>query len=62
MAEIAAQDRAYFLNKAPTPADRADYVRRQVQLERVRARFYTELSTVRLLRDYETGNVPHAVQ
>ncbi len=47
LAEIAALDRGYYLNEMPTPADRAGYVRRQAQLERVRLRFYGELSMAR---------------
>lgn len=50
LAAIAALDRAYYLNAKPTPADRADYVRRQAHLDEVRARFYAELSTVQHLQ------------
>ena len=46
LAAIAALDRAYYLNATPTPAERRSYVRRQAQLEEVRARFYAELSTI----------------
>jgi hypothetical protein len=44
LAEIAALDRLYYQTVAASRADRAEYYRRQDQLERVRARLYTELS------------------
>ena len=44
LAAIAALDRAYYLNAKVTPTDRANYFRRQVDLEQVRTRFYAELS------------------
>lgn len=47
MAAIAALDQAYYVNTTPTPAERADYIKRQAQLEQVRSRFYAELRTVR---------------
>jgi hypothetical protein len=47
LAEIAFLDRLYYQKAAPSRADRADYYRRQDQLERVRARLYAELSAAR---------------
>lgn len=47
LSAIASLDRAYYLNATATPADRANYVRRQDDLEQVRAWLYAELSTVR---------------
>jgi hypothetical protein len=44
LAEIAALDHLYYQIVAASRADRADYYRRQNQLERVRARLYAELS------------------
>jgi len=44
LAEIEALDRLYYQKAAVSRADRADYYRRQEQLERVRARLYAELS------------------
>jgi|HubBroStandDraft_4_1064222.scaffolds.fasta_scaffold35089_2 hypothetical protein len=47
LAEIAQLDRLYYQQAAASHADRADYYRRQDQLERVRARLYAELSAER---------------
>lgn len=47
LAAIAASDRAYYLSATPTPADRADYYRRQAYLEQLRTRMSVELSMVR---------------
>ena len=55
LAAIAALDRDYYLNATPTPAERADYVRRQAHLEQVRAQFYAELSTVRHVEATKPG-------
>ena len=55
LAAIAALDRGYYLNATPTRADRAGYVRRQAHMERVRARFYAELSTVRYSETTKPG-------
>jgi hypothetical protein len=44
LAEIARLDRLYYQKAAAGRADRADYYRRQDQLERVRARLCVELS------------------
>jgi hypothetical protein len=44
LAEIAALDRLYYQTVAASRADRADYYRRQEQLERIRTRLYAELS------------------
>jgi hypothetical protein len=44
LAEIALLDRLYYQKAAASSADRADYYRRQDQLERVRARLCAELS------------------
>jgi uncharacterized protein YcbX len=46
VAAIAALDGAYYLDAKATLTDRASYVRRQVDLEQVRTRFYAELSLV----------------
>jgi hypothetical protein len=53
LAAIAALDRAYYLNGAAT---RADYSMRKDQLERVRARFCAELTTLR------RGEAPQVLQ
>lgn len=47
LAAIAALDRRYYSNLAPTVAERADYAARQVQLEGTRSQFYAELSPFR---------------
>ena len=47
LAEIAELDRLYYQQAAASRADRADYYRRQDQLERARARLYVELSAER---------------
>ena len=47
LAAIADLDRRYYLNRAPTRADRSDYAARQVQWENVRSRFYVELAAFR---------------
>jgi hypothetical protein len=44
LAEIALLDRLYYRKAVASSADRADYYRRQDQLERVRARLCAELS------------------
>lgn len=43
LASIAALDREYYSNKAPTAAERAEYYARQEELESIRARMYQEL-------------------
>ena len=47
LALIAALDRAYHFNPAPTCAERAKYQKRQEKLETLRAQFYTELDRLR---------------
>jgi hypothetical protein len=47
LAAMAALDRAYYLNPAPTSAERAEYAMRQDHLELQRARFYEKLSAAR---------------
>jgi hypothetical protein len=47
LAEIAELDRHYYQRATASRADRADYYRRQDQLERARARLYVELSAER---------------
>jgi hypothetical protein len=44
LAEITLLDRLYYQKSASSSADRADYYRRQDQLEGVRARLCAELS------------------
>jgi len=47
MAAIAALDRGYYLTQSPTVADRRAYAIRQAQLDKIRARFFTELARIR---------------
>lgn len=47
LAAIAALDREYYSNKAPTAADRAAYYSRQEALESIRAQMYRELEAVK---------------
>ena len=44
---IAALDRAYYATSSPSLTQRADYYQRQVVLERIRLRLYSELGRVR---------------
>jgi len=44
---IESLDRAYYLNKAPTGEDRAEYFARQLKREAVRNQFYSELAAIR---------------
>ena len=44
---IAALDRRYYVNPAPSLADRADYAARQTQLENTRSMLYAELNAFR---------------
>jgi hypothetical protein len=57
LAAIATLDRAYYLNATATSADRANYFRRQNNLEQIRVRFYTELRMVRHSETTEPGIV-----
>jgi hypothetical protein len=57
LAEIADLDRVYYLNSPASCVDRADYYRRQDQLEQVRARLYAELSAVRRRGPFERWNL-----
>ena len=50
LAEIAALDRLYYQTVAASRADRADYYRRQDQLEQIRTRLYAELGAARKKR------------
>ena len=43
LSSIAALDSKYYVNPAPTSAERASYYQRQEQLERIRAGLYAEL-------------------
>ena len=45
LAAVAVLDRRYYTNPSPTIAERADYAARQVRLERVRSRYYSELGS-----------------
>ena len=47
LAAIAGLDRAYYLKKTPTTADRAAYAARQEEREGIRARLLTKLSSIR---------------
>jgi hypothetical protein len=55
LAAIAALDRRYYLNPAPTLADRAAYAARQTELEKLRARLYAELARSRNSRVFRIG-------
>jgi hypothetical protein len=47
LSAIAALDRRYYLNPSPTLADRYEYAARQLQLEKTRSMFYSELNAFR---------------
>lgn len=47
LAAIARLDRAYYLNPCPSRTERSNYAARQVQLEKLRSRFYAELAASR---------------
>jgi len=49
---IAALDRRYYLNPAPTLANRAAYAARQAQLEYLRSRFYGALAELRQFKQF----------
>jgi signal transduction histidine kinase len=55
LAEIGALDRAYYQKPTVTPADRANYFKREERLEELRTQLYAALSTV---RPQETINPP----
>jgi len=57
LAEIALLDRLYYQKAGASRADRANYYRRQDQLERVRARLCAELSAKK--RRTKTNKVAH---
>ena len=46
-ATIAALDRRYYLNRCASLAERRDYAARQVELEEMRSKLYSELASVR---------------
>jgi hypothetical protein len=55
---IAALDRAYFVTKSPSLAERAAYHQRQAVLERTRLRLYAELDRVRERAGYLPLSLP----
>jgi len=50
MAELAAVDHFFYLNRAASRTERANYAARQDRLETVRVRLYSELTSLRELR------------
>ena len=48
LASIAVLDRAYYLKRNPTLAERAEYAERLEELESIRDRFYAEWDAMRL--------------
>ena len=46
-AAIADLDRAYYLDRAASLAERRDYAARQAELEEMRSKLYSELASVR---------------